>query len=115
MQEQTMDTVDYVKPADVALAMAEAGRRKPRDLLIRGMLSGAILGVATSLALTGAVQTNTPLVGALIFPVGLISIVLLGLELVTGSLALVPLPWLSRETSASAIVLHWGWVDHGNL
>src|SRR5438045_6528987 len=78
MQEQTMDTVDYVKPADVALAVAEAGRRKltlpPRDLLIRGMLSGAILGVATSLALTGAVQTNTPLVGALIFPVGLISI-----------------------------------------
>src|SRR5690242_9105630 len=57
MQEQTMDTVDYVKPADVAAAMVEAGKRKlalaPRDLLIRGMLSGAILGVATSLAFTG--------------------------------------------------------------
>ena len=50
-----MDAVDYVKPADVAMAMVEGGRRKlalaPRDLLIRGMLSGAILGVATSLAL----------------------------------------------------------------
>ena len=80
-----MDTADYVKPADVAIAMAETGKRKlalaPRDLLIRGMLSGAILGVATSLAFTGAVQTNVPLVGALIFPVGLISIVLLGLDL----------------------------------
>ena len=67
--------MDYVKPADVAVAMAEAGKRKlalsPRDLLIRGMLSGAILGVATSLAFTGAVQTNLLLVGALIFPVGL--------------------------------------------
>jgi formate transporter len=96
-----MDAIDYVKPPDVALAMLEAGKRKlalsPRDLLIRGMLSGAILGVATSLAFTGAVQTNLPLVGALIFPVGLISIVLLGLELVTGSFALVPLPWLNRE------------------
>ena len=96
--------MDYVKPADVAVAMVETGRRKlalaPRDLLIRGMLSGAILGVATSLAFTGAVQTNVPLVGALIFPVGLISIVLLGLELVTGSFALVPLPWLEREASA---------------
>ena len=114
-----MDTVDYVKPADVATAMVETGRRKlalvPRDLLIRGMLSGAILGVATSLAFTGAVQTNTPLVGALIFPVGLISIVLLGLELVTGSFALVPLPWLSREASASAVVVNWGWVFIGNL
>src|ERR1700758_3583213 len=119
MQEQTMDTVDYVKPADVAMAMVETGRRKlglaPRELLIRGMLSGAILGVATSLAFTGAVQSNLPLVGALIFPVGLISIVLLGLELVTGSFALVPLPWLNREISASAVIVNWGWVFIGNL
>ena len=111
--------MDYVKTADVAVAMVEAGRRKlalaPRDLLIRGMLSGAILGVATSLAFTGAVQTNVPLVGALIFPVGLIAIVLLGLELVTGSFALVPLPWLEREASAGAVVANWGWVFIGNL
>ena len=114
-----MDTIDYVKPADVAAAMVEAGKRKlalaPRDLLIRGMLSGAILGVATSLAFTGAVQTNVPLVGALIFPVGLISIVLLGLELVTGSVALVPLPWLGREASAPAVLVNWGWVFIGDL
>src|ERR1700724_2021144 len=112
-------TMDYVKTADVAVAMLDAGRRKlalsPRDLLIRGMLSGAILGVATSLAFTGAVQTNVPLVGALIFPVGLISIVLLGLELVTGSFALVPLPWLEGEASAGSVVVNWGWVFIGNL
>src|SRR6202166_369661 len=112
-------TMDYVKTADVAVAMVEAGKRKlalaPRDLLIRGMLSGAILRVATSLAFTGAVQTNVPLVGALIFPVGLISIVLLGLELVTGSFALVPLPWLEREASAGSVVANWGWVFIGNL
>ena len=98
---------------------SRAGKRKlalaPRDLLIRGMLSGAILGVATSLAFTGAVQTDVPLVGALIFPVGLIAIVLLGLELVTGSFALVPLPWLNREASASAVLINWGWVFIGNL
>lgn len=111
--------MDYVKPADVAVAMLESGKRKlalpPRDLLIRGMLSGAILGVATSLAFTGAVQTGQPLVGALIFPVGLISIVLLGLELVTGSFALVPLPWLNREASAGSVLVNWGWVFIGNL
>jgi formate/nitrite transporter len=99
--------------------MAETGKRKlalaPGDLLIRGMLSGAILGVATSLAFTGAVQTNVPLVGALIFPVGLISIVLLGLELVTGSFALVPLPWLNGEASGGAVLVNWGWVFIGNL
>jgi len=111
--------MDYIKPADVAVAMLDTGKRKlalsPRDLLIRGMLSGAILGVATSLAFTGAVSTGQPLVGALIFPVGLISIVLLGLELVTGSFALVPLPWLDRQASAGAVVANWAWVFIGNL
>jgi formate transporter len=111
--------MDYVKPADVAVAMLDVGKRKlalgPSDLLIRGMLSGALLGVATSLAFTGAVQTGQPLVGAIIFPVGLIAIVLLGLELITGSFALTPLPWLNREASASAVLINWGWVFIGNL
>ena len=110
---------DYVKPADICGRDGRAGRRKlmlaPKDLLIRGMLSGAILGVATSLAFTGAVQTNVPLVGALIFPVGLIAIVLLGLELVTGSFALVPLPWLKRRSHAGSVLINWGWVFIGNL
>jgi formate/nitrite transporter len=111
--------MDYVKPADVAVAMAETGKRKlalaPRDLLIRGMLSGAILGIATSLAVTGAVQTGQPIVGALIFPVGIGAIVLLGLELITGSFALVPLPWLDGEVSGGAVLANWGWVFIGNL
>ena len=114
--------MDYVKPADVATAMVEAGRRKltlqPRDLLIRGVLSGAILGVATSLAFTGAVSTGQPIVGAIIFPVGLIFIVLLGLELITGSFALLPLPWLDGGASApsgAAILTNWGWVFLANL
>jgi formate/nitrite transporter FocA (FNT family) len=81
--------MDYVKPADLASAMVDAGRSKlalpPLDLVIRGGLAVGILGAATSLAITGAVQANQPLVGALIFPVGLILIVLLGLDLVTGS------------------------------
>jgi formate/nitrite transporter len=111
--------MDYVKPADVATAMVEAGRRKltlpPYDLLIRGMLAGAVLGVATSLAFTGAISTGQPLVGALIFPVGLIIIVLLGLELVTGSFALLPLPWLDRDASGMAVMTNWAWVFSANL
>jgi len=111
--------MDYVTPADVATAMVETGRRKlalaSSDLLIRGMLAGALLGVATSLAFTGAVSTGQPLVGALIFPVGLIIIVLLGLELVTGSFALVPLPWLEGDARGTAVVTNWTWVFVANL
>jgi formate transporter len=111
--------MDYVKPAEVAKAMVETGARKLAlstcDLLVRSILSGAILGAATSLAFTGAFTTGQPLVGAIIFPVGLIIIVLLGLELVTGSFALVPLPFLRGEASGSAVVTNWGWVFLGNL
>src|SRR5262249_16037289 len=114
--------MDYLKPADVAKAMADTGLKKlalpPRDLLIRGMLSGAILGVATSLAFTAAVSTGQPLIGALLFPVGLIFIVLLGLELITGSFALLPLPWLeggAKAPSGAAVLTNWGWVFLANL
>jgi len=111
--------MDYVKPVDVASAMVNAGRTKlalpPLALVIFGGLAGAILGAATSLAITGAVQTGQPLVGALIFPVGLILIVLLGLDLVTGSFALLPLPWLEADTTSKTMLANWGWVFLGNL
>lgn len=111
--------MDYVKPADVGAAMIETGARKltlrPQDLLIRGGLAGALLAVATSLAFTATVSTGQPLVGAIVFPVGLIIIVLLGLELVTGSFALLPLACLERGSSPNAILANWSWVFLGNL
>jgi formate transporter len=111
--------MDYVKPADVATSMIDSGTRKlalpPRDLLIRGTLSGALLGAATTLALTGAVSTGQPLVGALIFPVALVIIVLLGLELVTGSFAIVPLARLEGKATWGAVIANWSWVYLANL
>lgn len=111
--------MDYVKPAAVAQAMIDAGKAKlalpPRDLFVRGMLSGAILGVATSLAFTGAVTTGQPIVGAIIFPVGLVTIVLLGLELVTGSFGLLPLPYIEGRASLREVLVNFGWVFLGNL
>src|SRR6202163_4955952 len=111
--------MDYVNPTDVAVAMAETGRRKlalpPVDLLIRGALAGGILATATSLAISGALSTGQPLVGALIFPVGLTIIVVLGLDLVTGSFGLLPLALFDRDTRASTVVTNWTWVFLGNL
>src|ERR1051326_1786964 len=111
--------MDYTKPADVVAAMIDAGTRKvalgPRDLMIRGALSGALLGAATALAFTGAVTTGQPIVGALIFPVSLVMIVLLGLELVTGSFAVVPLARLEGKASWGAVIANWSWVFVANL
>src|SRR5262249_45960228 len=77
--------------------------------------AGGILAAATSLALTGMVQTGQPLVGALVFPVGLILIVLLGLDLVTGSFGLLPLPWLERDACSATMLSNWGFVFFGNI
>ena len=111
--------MDYVKPAEVVKTMIEVGSAKlalsPGDLLIRGALSGALLATSTSFAFTAAVTTGQPLVGALIFPVGLVVIVILGLELLTGSFALVPLPWLEGRASLGSVISNWAWVFLGNL
>src|SRR3954465_1432172 len=111
--------MDFTKPTDVIKAMLTAGQAKAdlsvRDLIIRGFLSGALLGFATSLALTATAQTNTALVGALVFPVGFVMIVLLGLELVTGSFAVVPLAALEGRRSWSQVISNLGWVFLGNL
>lgn len=111
--------MDYVAPNGAVAAMVSAGivkARLPRsDLLIRGALSGALLGVATSLALGAAVQTGQSIVGALVFPAGFVMIVLLGLELVTGSFALLPLAWIERKASAAQVLGNLSWVFLGNL
>jgi len=109
----------YIKPDTVVETMIQAGANKAKlgakDLLIRGILSGALLGFATTLAFTGTAQTGAGIVGALIFPVGFVMIVLLGLELVTGNFALVPLGVMDGKIKMANLWFNWGWVFLGNL
>ncbi len=111
--------MDYIKPGDVVKNMVGSGIAKaglgPRDILIRGSLSGALLACATSFAFTGTLQTNVPLVGALIFPVGFVMIILLGLELVTGSFAVVPLSAIEGGSSWGRVAGNLGLVFIANL
>ncbi|MFK5880764.1 MAG: formate/nitrite transporter family protein [Sulfurospirillum sp.] len=111
--------MSYVKPESVVNQMVTAGAYKAslevKDLLIRGSLSGALLGFATTLAITATIQTHIPIVGALIFPVGFVMIVLLGLELVTGSFALLPTSLAERKIGIAKMFGNWSWVFIGNL
>ncbi len=111
--------MDYIKPTELVKNMLVSGENKAalpvKDLLIRGFLSGALLGFATSLAFTATAQTNTPLVGALVFPVGFVMIVLLGLELVTGSFATVTLAAVDGRRSWGRVLTNLSWVFVANL
>src|SRR5438874_2081507 len=111
--------MDYMKAVDVIKTMTAVGDAKAhlpwKHVLVRGMLSGALLGCATSLAFAATMQTQKPIVGALIFPVGFVMIVLLGLELVTGSFALVPLARLEGKASLPQVLNNLGLAFVGNL
>jgi formate/nitrite transporter len=111
--------MSYVSPQAVVECMLASGVAKakaaPLPTLVRSTLSGALLGFATALAITATLQTGVPLVGALVFPVGLVMIVLLGLDLLTGSFALLPIAVIDGRVGQGRMWNHFGLVLLGNL
>jgi formate/nitrite transporter len=110
---------DSLAPAEIVARLIDVGAAKAQhtipDLLIRGSLAGALLGFGASLALLVAAQTHLPFVGALVFPVGFATIVVLGLELLTSNFGIIPLAVLSHRATARQMVSNWIWVFLGNL
>jgi formate/nitrite transporter len=96
-------------------AGASKGKLPATDMLIRGAISGALLGIATTLAFQSQILVGNNVVGGLIFPVGFVMIVLLGLELVTGNFALLPVGVLNQKISLQDLSKNWTWVFIGNL
>lgn len=109
----------YIKPDEVIESMLQAGAKKAslpvKQLLIRGFLAGAFLGYATTLAIQAATQTGWGIIGAMVFPVGFVMIVLLGLELATGNFALIPIAVKDNRVRFGQLLKNWGWVLVGNL
>lgn len=111
--------MSYVTPDKLIDSIVRTGVDKANlstgQMLARGTLSGAILACATTVAFSATQQTGLPIVGAIIFPVGFVIIVLLGLELVTGSFAIIPLALLERRTTLAKTVKNFGVVIVGHL
>jgi formate transporter len=113
--------VSYVSPPDFVTKMVDAGQAKAlmstRDTLIRAYMAGAILALAAAFAVTVTVQTGSPVVGALLFPVGFCLLYLLGFDLLTGVFTLVPLALLDRRPGVTvrSMLRNWGLVFVGNF
>ncbi len=111
--------MDYVQPAELLKSSIEAATKKAglpvRDLLIRSFLAGGLLAYATSLVFVVLAQNVAPIVGALLFPVGFVILVLLGFELATGNFALLPMAWAAGEISLGKMGRNLFWVYLGNL
>ena len=97
--------MDWIKPSEVIETFLSNGVTKAHltvaQLLVRGFLSGALLGFATTVAFTATAQGLPPIVGAVLFPAGFAMIVILGLELVTGSFAMLPAARITRRIGTS--------------
>ena len=110
---------DYVNPKELLQEAVQLAKKKSdlpvRDMLIRGILAGAFLGYATSLAILVTSQGLPPIVGAILFPVGFVMLALLGFELVTGNFALLPAGVMAGTVRVTKLLRNWGWVYLGNL
>ncbi len=111
----------YLSPAEFVTKMVDTGAAKiqmsTRDTLIRAFMAGAILALAAVFAVTASVTSGSALVGALLFPVGVCMLYLLGFDLLTGVFMLTPLAWLDGRpgTTWRGIVRNWALVFTGNF
>ena len=88
-----------------------------RDTIIRAIMGGAVLTIAAAFAVTVSVTTGSPILGAVLFPVGFIMLYLLGYDLLTGVFVLAPLAWLDKRPGVTlgGILRNWGLVFLGNF
>jgi formate transporter len=113
--------VAYIVPTEFVTKMVDAGESKvfmsTRDTLIRSFMAGALLSLAAVFAVTITVTTNSPLLGAVLFPVGFCMLYLLGFDLLTGVFMLSPLALIDKRpgVTAGGVLRNWGLVFVGNF
>jgi len=113
--------MSYLVPSDFVVKMVDAGESKIfmslRDTLIRAFMAGALLALAAVFAVSITVQTGSPLVGALLFPVGFCMLYLLGFDLLTGVFVLSPLALIDKRpgVTLAGVLRNWGLVFVGNF
>src|SRR5688572_30571291 len=113
--------MSYLVPAEFVTKMVDAGESKifmaPRDVLIRAYMAGAILALAAVFAVTVTVQTGSPIVGAILFPVGFCMLYLMGFDLLTGVFVLAPLALIDKRPGVTlgGVLKNWGLVFTGNF
>ena len=113
--------MSYLEPSEFVSKMVDQGESKvymsTKDTLIRASMAGAIFGLAAVFAITVATKTGSPLVGALLFPVGFIMLYLMKFDLLTGVFTLVPLALIDKRPGVTfgQVMRNWGLVFIGNF
>ena len=113
--------MSYKQPKNFVSEMIESGESKVfmsvQDTLIRSYMAGAILALSAVFAITVSIATGSPLLGAILFPVGFIILYLMGFDLLTGVFVLIPLALMDKRKGVTLKLLmkNWSLVFLGNL
>ena len=113
--------MSYLDPSEFVTKMVDQGESKvymsTKDTLIRAFMAGALLALAAVFAVTVATTTGSPLVGAILFPVGFIMLYLMKFDLLTGVFTLVPLALIDGRPGVTVgqVLRNWGLVFIGNF
>ncbi len=111
----------YLTPPEFVTKMVNDGEAKifmsTRDTLIRATMAGALLALGAVFAVSVTVQTGSPLIGAMLFPVGFCILYLLGFDLLTGVFVLSPLALIDKRpgVTIAGVLRNWALVFLGNF
>lgn len=113
------------KPGQIAELTVETGAKKAHNpaltVLVLGFLAGAF--IALGFLLDIRVIASAPkewgsfagFVGAALFPVGLVLVLLAGGELLTGNMMAVALAWMAKRIKVSELLRNWALVLVANF
>ncbi len=112
-------------PKEIVSVAVQAGVTKNQisvsSLIILGFLAGAFIAFGFLLYLRVINQLPAEwgsfnvLVGASVFPVGIILTVLTGGELLTGNMMVMPVTWIARQINLKGVLRNWFWVTLANF
>lgn len=112
-------------PQEIAQIAIEAGVKKTslplKNMLLLGFLGGAyisagyLLDIRVTASLPEAWGTFGSFLGAAVFPIGLILILIAGGELLTGNMMAVPMALFSKRVTLSRLAHNWFWITLSNF
>lgn len=115
----------FLKPDEIAKLASETGTKKANlpipSILILGFLGGAFIsiGYLLDIRVTASLPkdwgTFGSFIGASVFPLGLILIVLAGGELLTGNMMAVSMAFFSKKVSFGKLINNWIWITATNF
>jgi formate/nitrite transporter len=117
--------MSFYKPEQIADITIVNGTKKgnmpAKKALILGFLAGAfialgyLLSIRVTAPLTGDLAGIGSIMGASVFPIGLILTLIAGGELLTGNMMAVPLARFAKKVTTKRLIINWGLITIGNF